>query len=55
MRISTLQLYDAGAARIGDVQSALAKTQQQIATSRKMLSPSDDPVAAARALEVTQS
>ena len=55
MRISTLQLYDAGAARIGDVQSALAKTQQQIATGRKMLSPSDDPVAAARALEVAQS
>lgn len=55
MRISTLQLYDAGAARIGDVQSALAKTQQQIATGRKMLSPSDDPVAAARSLEVAQS
>lgn len=55
MRISTLQLYDTGAARIADVQSALAKTQQQVATGRKMLSPSDDPVAAARALEIAQS
>lgn len=55
MRISTLQIYDAGAARMGELQSALAKTQQQIATGRKMLSPSDDPVAAARALDVAQT
>lgn len=55
MRISTQQIFDGGAARMGDVQSTLAKLQQQIATGRRMLSPSDDPVAAARALEIGQS
>lgn len=55
MRISTQTLFETGAARIGDLQSGLAKTQQQIGTGRRILTPSDDPVAAARALEVTQS
>lgn len=55
MRISTQTLFDSGAARIGDLQSSLYKTQQQVATGRRILTPSDDPVAAARALEVTQS
>jgi len=55
MRISTQTLFDSGAARIGDLQSSLYKTQQQLATGRRVLTPSDDPIAAARALEVTQS
>lgn len=55
MRISTQQIYEGGAARIGEIQSALYKTQQQVATGRNMLAPSDDPVAAARALDVAQS
>jgi len=55
MRISTQTLFDNGAARIGDLQSGLLKTQQQISTGRRVLTPADDPVAAARALEVTQS
>jgi flagellar hook-associated protein 3 FlgL len=55
MRISTQTLFETGAARLGELQSGLAKTQQQISTGRRILSPSDDPVAAARALEVSQS
>lgn len=55
MRISTHQLYEGGAGRIGEAQTKLFKTQQQVATGRRMLAPSDDPVAAARALEVRQS
>jgi flagellar hook-associated protein 3 FlgL len=55
MRISTQTLFDNGAARIAEAQSALYKTQQQVAADRRILTPSDDPVAAARALEVTQS
>jgi flagellar hook-associated protein 3 FlgL len=55
MRISTQTLFDNGAARIADAQAALYKTQQQVAADRRILTPSDDPVAAARALEVTQS
>jgi len=55
MRISTQILFESGAARLGDLQSGLVKTQQQISTGRRILSPSDDPIGAARALEVTQS
>lgn len=55
MRISTQTLFDNGAARIADAQAALNKTQQQVAADRRILTPSDDPVAAARALELTQS
>jgi len=55
MRISTQTLFETGAAQLGELQSGLAKTNQQIASGRRILSPSDDPVAAARALEVSQS
>ncbi len=55
MRISTQTLFDNGAARIAEAQAALNKTQQQVASDRRILTPSDDPVAAARALELTQS
>lgn len=55
MRISTQTLFESGAARLGEVQSGLLKIQQQVASGRRILSPSDDPVGAARALEVTQS
>lgn len=55
MRISTQTFFDNGAQRITDAQASLSRTQQQIASGRRILSPSDDPVAAARALVVTQS
>ncbi len=55
MRISTQFMFESGAARMGEVQSAMVKTQQKIASERRILTPSDDPVGAARALEVTQS
>jgi flagellar hook-associated protein 3 FlgL len=53
MRISTNTLYQAGFAKLSDLQSNQARLQQQIATGRRILSPSDDPVASARALEVS--
>lgn len=55
MRISTQVLFETGANRLGELQSGLIKTQQQISTGRRILTPSDDPVGAARALEVSQS
>ena len=55
MRISTHTLFESGAARLSELQSDMVKTQQQISTGRRVLTPADDPVAAARALEVTQS
>ena len=53
MRISTNTLYQAGFAKLSDLQSNQSKLQQQIATGRRILSPSDDPIASARALEVS--
>ncbi|UGQ49268.1 flagellar hook-associated protein FlgL [Massilia endophytica] len=55
MRISTSQIYDAGVSQLSTLQGNLLKTQLQLSTGRRVLTPSDDPVASARALEVTQS
>ncbi len=55
MRVSTQQLFESGGTRIGELQSSMLKTQQQVASGRRILSPSDDPVGAARALEITQT
>lgn len=55
MRISTNTIFEAGINRISDLQVALAKTQQQLSTNSRILSPSDDPVGAAHALDVSQA
>lgn len=55
MRISTNTMYDVGSARIGELQSSLSKMQQQISSGRRIMTPEDDPVGAARALVVTQA
>lgn len=55
MRVSTAMLYDLGVGSIQRQTSSLLHTQQQVATGRRVLAPSDDPVAAARVLEVSQS
>lgn len=54
MRVSTSMLYDQGTANLNRQTAAFLKTQNQLATGRRMINPSDDPVAAGRALEVTQ-
>lgn len=55
LRISTNTLYQAGITKISSLQSEQSKLQQQITTGRRILTPADDPVAAARALEITQT
>lgn len=55
MRISTSSIYDSNVALLNQQQSKLFQTQQQVATGRRMITPADDPAAAARALEVGQS
>lgn len=55
MRISTSQIFDAGSIAIQRNQANLYKTQNQLSTGRRVLSPSDDPVAASQALVVTQA
>ncbi|MCU0869382.1 MAG: flagellar hook-associated protein FlgL [Burkholderiales bacterium] len=55
MRISTSTIYEQGIFNIQRNQLSLARLQEQLSTGRRIVSPSDDPVGAARALEVTQS
>jgi flagellar hook-associated protein 3 FlgL len=55
MRVSTSQLYEQGISTLNKQTSQYMKLQNQLATGRRVLTPSDDPVASARALEVTQS
>ena len=55
MRISTLSIYNNATSQLNTLQSALARTQNQLSTNRRILTPADDPVASARALEVSQS
>ena len=55
MRISTNIVYEQGIATMQRQQEALLKTQQQVSTGRRILTPADDPVSAARALEVSQA
>ncbi|KRT56291.1 flagellar hook-associated protein FlgL [endosymbiont of Ridgeia piscesae] len=46
-RMSTNLIFENGLNRMLETQSKLVKTQQQIATGRRVLSPQDDPAAAA--------
>jgi len=55
MRVSTGMIFDAGVSAINRQTASLLHLQQQVASGRRMLTPSDDPVSAARALEVTQA
>lgn len=55
MRISTQTFYSTTTARMSEIQSGLMKTQQQIQSGKKNLTPADDPVAAAKAISLTQS
>lgn len=55
MRVSTSMIFDAGVRSMNRQSADLLHLQQQLASGRRILRPSDDPVAAARALEVRQS
>ena len=53
MRISTQQLFAQGSASISAQYSEMAHTRQQIATGRRILTPSDDPVASSAVLHAS--
>ena len=55
MRVSTMSQYLNGLTSMQRLQSALDQTQRQISTGRRILTPSDDPIASARALEMRES
>lgn len=54
MRISTQQLFNRGLEQIQDVTAQQQKTQLQLSTGKKILTPADDPVASTRILELNQ-
>jgi len=55
MRISTSQIFQQGVTSLLNKQAELAKTQQQVSTGNRITSPSDDPVAATRVLELNRA
>ncbi|TCV90722.1 flagellar hook-associated protein FlgL [Sulfurirhabdus autotrophica] len=55
MRISSNMIYETGVKAMQDQQAALVKNQEQFSTGRRVLNPSDDPIASARGLEMQQS
>lgn len=55
MRISTSGAFQQGLSMMLQLQAALDRTQQQITSGRRILSPADDPIAAARALHLRES
>lgn len=55
MRIATSQITDNAVASMQDLQTQLAKTQQQLSTGKRVLTPADDPSAAASILSLNQT
>ena len=54
MRISTSQIHDTAIAGMLDATKQVVKTQQQVASGRKFITPADDPVAASRIVRIDQ-
>lgn len=55
MRISTAGIHSAALAQMMAQSTALSKTQQQIASGTRILTPADDPIGAAQALELDRA
>jgi len=55
MRVSTRGSYLNGLTAMQRLQAALDQTQRQISSGRRILKPSDDPIAASRSLELRES
>jgi len=54
MRVSTSQIYNIATLGMSQAQAAVTKTQEQMATGKRVLSPADDPVAATNILQLNQ-
>jgi len=55
MRVSTSGMFTQGVQMMQRLQAALDHTQRQVSSGRRILTPSDDPIAVARALEIRES
>ncbi|BFM06698.1 flagellar hook-associated protein FlgL [Halioxenophilus aromaticivorans] len=54
MRISTQQAFGNSLNSLQDIYSDLLRTQEQISTGKRVINPSDDPIAATRILNLQQ-
>src|SRR6056297_1451241 len=54
MRMSSVQIFQQGLSAMLTQQQKLAETEQQLATGRRILTPSDDPVAAVQIMDITE-
>lgn len=55
MRISTAMMHQAVSGLLGANSAALSKTQEQVSTGRRIVSPSDDPGGAVHVLELRRA
>ncbi len=55
MRISTNTMFEGATGRLGQLQSSMDRTVQQLGSRQRILSAADDPAAASRALDVKQA
>ena len=55
MRIATPQLYSGALNEMQEKWSQIERLQQQLSSAERILAPSDDPVAAARIMELTEA
>jgi len=54
MRISTIQAFNNGNQGIQDNYAKVIRTQEQVSSGKRLLSPADDPVASVRLLQLDQ-
>lgn len=55
MRVTTPLLYSLGVGSINRQQELLVKLQEHIASGRRIMTPSDDPIGAAQSVSITQA
>ncbi len=55
MRVGTFQSYQSQTSRMGELQSTIARLEAQIASGKKILDPSDDPLGASRVANLQRS
>lgn len=54
MRISSLQIFDIANRSMTDLNGAITKTQEQISSGKRVITPADDPVASTKILQLNE-
>ncbi|ABD81463.1 flagellar hook-associated protein FlgL [Saccharophagus degradans] len=54
MRISSLQIFNIANSGMADANQAMVKTQEQLSTGKRVSTPSDDPVASTKIIQLTE-